>query len=225
MTLRAMVGTAAVLLLAALPARAADYSIKIQDKAAAPKEVQEPIRKLLADRAIQLLDAKGEMLAEVWLCKEVPGKATEAQIKNGLTYRELSESAVLGAIRLHKDTTDYRKQKVKAGVYTLRLGYQPEDGDHMGTAPYAEFALMCPAADDKSADTMEAKALFELSALTTKGHPSVWLLYPGKDAGEPKLLDKGEGTWVLMYKQPVAVGATKTSIGIGLTLVGVSSKA
>src|SRR5436305_1163606 len=87
---------------------------------------------------------------------------------------------------------DMTLRNVGAGVYTLRLAYQPEDGDHMGTAPYAEFALACPAAEDKNADTMEAKALHELSAQTTKGHPSVWVLFPGKDAAEPKLVNKGD---------------------------------
>jgi len=49
-------------------------------------------------------------------------------------------TTLLGALRVHKTEIDYRKQKLKEGVYTLRLAYQPADGDHMGTAPNAEFA-------------------------------------------------------------------------------------
>jgi len=97
------------------------------------------------------------------------------------------------------------------------------DGDHMGTAQYAEFLLISPAADDKKAGTMEAKALQEMSAKATKGHPGVFLLFPGKDAGDaPKLVNKGEGHWVLMYKQAILAGDKKGTMQIGLTLVGVS---
>ena len=229
MRFRTWAAAAVLFVLAALPLRAADnpYSVKVVDKTEPPKEENEPIRKLLGDRCVQLLDAKGGVLAEVWFCKALPAKATDAQIKNGLTYREVAETTVFGAIRFPKQAIDYRKQKIPAGVYTLRLAYQPMDGDHMGTAPYGEFCLLSPAADDKKAGTMEAKALHEMSAKTTNGHPGVLLLFPGgKDAGDtPKLLGKPENHWVLEWKQEVEVDGKKASINIGLVLIGVSSQA
>jgi hypothetical protein len=227
MTLRTIAGAAVLLLSTALPLRAADnpYTVKVTD-AAPPKEVQEPIRKLLAEKCVQVSTAKGDLLFELWFRTELPAKATEAQIKNGLTYREIPETTVTGAMRVAKAVTDYRKQTIMPGVYTLRLGFQPMDGDHMGTAQYSEFFLTSPAADDKKAATMDAKALQELSAKSTNGHPGVFLLFPGKDAGdEPKLVSKGEGHWVLMFKQPIIAGDKKGSMQIGLTMFGVSPAA
>ncbi len=224
MTCRTSGGVLVLLIAAALPLRAADnpYAIKTVD-AEPPKEVQEPIRKLLAGKAVQVSNAKGDLLFELWFRKELPAKATEAQLKNGLTYREIPESTVVGAVHVATPITDYRKQTIAPGAYTLRLGFQPVTGDHMGTAAYLEFFLLSPAADDKKPDTMEAKALHELSGKTTSGHPGVFLLFPGKDAGaEPKLVDKGEGHWVLMFKQPVAAGETKGTMPVGLTLFGAS---
>jgi hypothetical protein len=227
MTFRNLGCGTALALLTALPAWAADaYSIKTLDRTPAPNELQEPIRKLLSDRCVQLLDARGEVLAEVWMRKDVPARATEAQIKNGLTYKEVPESTLMGAIRYARQGTDYRKQKIPAGVYTLRLANQPQDGDHMGTAPYSEFLLLSPAAEDKQPDLMEAKALQELSAKTTNDHPGVLLLFPGKGAGaEPKLAKKEGGHWVLMLQQEVKAGDKKATLPVGLTLVGVSSAA
>ena len=228
MTFRIAGGLAAVLVLSVLPLRAADdsYSLKTMDKSPAPKELQEPIRKLLAERSVQLVNAKGDLLAEIWLRKDVPAKATDAQVKNGLTYREVPETTLFGAIRFPNGITDYRKQKIPAGVYTLRLANQPQDGDHMGTAPYSEFVLLSPAAEDKSADALETKALYELSAKSTGAHPAVWLLFPGaKDVAEPKLTDKGDGHQVLFFKQDVSAGDKKASIGVGLTLVGAAASA
>jgi hypothetical protein len=218
-------GLAVLLFLAALPVRAADYSVKTVDSAP-PTELADPVRKLLSDRCVQLLDGKGDVRAEVWFRKDVPARATEAQIKNGLTYREVQESTLVGAIRLPKGGTDYRKQKLPAGVYTLRMGQQPQDGDHMGTAPYSEFLLGSPAAEDKQPGTMSAKALHDLSGKSTGQHPAVFLLFPGKGAtADPKVVNKGEGHWVVLYQLEMKVGDKKAVLPIGLTLVGFSSAA
>jgi hypothetical protein len=203
-----------------------DYHIKTVDKTPAPKEVQEPILKLLGDRCVQMLDGKNDLLAEVWFRKDMPVKATEAQINNGLTYAEVAESSIFGVIRFPKQITDYRKQKIPAGVYTLRLANQPMDGDHMGTAPYSEFLLLSPAAEDKTPETMEAKKLQEMSGKTTGGHPAVLLLFPGK-GGEstPKLEKKEENHWVLLFLLDAKAGDKKAVLPVGLTLIGVSSSA
>ena len=220
MTLRTL-SWAALWCAAALPARAADpYSIKPVTEAA-PKELAEPVRKLMGDHAVQLLDAKGEVLAQVWFCKEVPAKAPAGA---ELTYQQLQESTVVGALKVAKQMRDYRKQKVKPGVYTLRYGNQPMDGDHMGTAPYAEFVLACPAAEDKSAAPMETKALHELSAKSTNSHVAIFLLFPGTGAAaEPKLVNKGEGHWVLFQQLDAKAGDKKAKLPVGLVLIGASS--
>jgi hypothetical protein len=229
MHLRPLAGAAVLLTWTILPAFAADsndYHINTVDKTPAPKEVQEPIRKLLGERCVQLLNAKNDILAEVWFRKDVAVKATEAQINNGLTYAEVPESTVFGVIRFPKQITDYRKQKIPAGVYTLRLANQPMDGDHMGTAPYSEFLLLSPAADDKTPGTMEAKKLQEMSGKTTGGHPAALLLFPGK-GGEttPKLEKKEEDHWVLFLLLDAKAGDKKAVLPVGLTLIGVSSSA
>jgi hypothetical protein len=206
----------------------AAYSVK-EGKTPLPEGIKEPIAKVMGERSFQFLDAKSNVLCEVWVRKEVPAKATTEQIKNGLTYRELQEGTVLGVVQFPKAITDYRKQNIKAGVYTLRLGFQPENGDHMGTAPFNEFCLLVPAAEDKKVDPLAGKELQELSTKASgTSHPAVLLLFPVplKDAGaDAKVVDKGEGHWVLTMKLELKVGDEKPSLGFGLTLVGVSSGA
>lgn len=216
-----------VVLLCALSAQAAPkYVVKTVDGVEPPKEVQEPVRKLLNNQCVQLLDAKGALMAELWFCKEVSAKATEAQVKNGLTYREVPVSTILAVMRVPKPIFDYRKQKIKEGVYTLRLGIQPQDGDHMGTAPYNEFCLVCPARDDKKPDLLEAKPLQELSAKSTDSHPGVLVLFPGTGAeATAKLVDKGEGHWVLLAQIDVVAGKIKAKLNLGITLIGTSASA
>ena len=199
-------------LLAAVPAFAADAKYGIKSAAVPPpKELAEPIRKLMSDQAVQLTDSKGAVLCDVWLRKELPVKATPDQLKNGLTYRDLEESTLIGAVGFQQPSSDYRKHKVKPGVYTLRLGFQPMDGDHMGTAPYSEFCLLVAAKDDTKPDLMETKQLQELSAKAIGGsHPGVLLLFPNeKPSDSPKLVEKENDQWVTMLKEPLTVGGKR----------------
>src|SRR5262249_11416747 len=152
---------------------------------------------------------KGKVLSELWFRKQVPAKAAP---KGTATYGDLQETSLLGAMKVVEPTTDYRKQKIKPGVYTLRLGIQPMDGDHMGTAPNREFCLLVPAADDKGPDPLPSqKELEDLSAKASgSSHPAVFLLFPNeKPAAAPQLVDKGNGQWVVNVKEE-AKGGGKT---------------
>ena len=228
MTFRTVRAAALVLLAVAGAAHAqAPYSIK-EAKTAPPKELKPAVAGLLDDNTVQLLDAKDALICEVWFRKEVPAKATEEQVKNGITLREIPETTVLGALRVHKTMIDYRKQKIKEGVYTLRLGYQPADGDHMGTAPNNEFCLPVPAADDKDAELMTPKALQEASTKATGGsHPGVFLLFPPKaKAPDAPTLEKDDmSDWIVTRAVEIKAGDARAKIGLMLTLIGVSTAA
>jgi len=211
----------AVLLFLASAARSDDKITFKVEKTDPPKELNDGIRSLLDAEAIQIQDGT-QTVATIWFRKALPSKAAPEQVKSGLTYREIPETTVVGAVQFTQPWTDYRKQKIAAGVYTLRLAFQPQNGDHMGTAPYNEFCLLSPAAKDTKADTMEPKELHELSATAAgSSHPSVMLLYPNnKPEDQPKVISKPNATWVLNVKRPVDAAGSKTSLGFGLTVVG-----
>lgn len=201
---------------------AAKYTVKVAE-AAPPAELADSIKQVLGGQAVQF-HAQGDLIAELWLRTEVPADATPEQLKNGVTYREVPQSTVLGAVRFVKPWTDYRKQVVKAGVYTLRLGYQPQDGDHMGTAPHSEFCVLVAAAKDKKIDPLEPKMMIELSAASLgTTHPGVLLLFPNSKPGkEPAMTPRPNNHFSLNTGSGIAVKGQKTTavLGIGLTLVG-----
>lgn len=215
-----------VLILGLVPLAAAQngkYTIKISDTAA-PKELADSVQKVLGKTSIQLLDAGGKSIGEFWFRNEIPADATAEQIKNGLTYREVRQSEILGAVRFDQDYTDYRKQKVKAGVYTLRLGYQPADGDHQGSSEFQEFLLVLGADKDKSTDLMEFKHLAETSAKSIgTGHAGVFMLAPNATPGaKAEIVARPKNHWVINTKGDIVVGGKKAgaSFGIGLNVVG-----
>jgi hypothetical protein len=216
---------AAVVLLALLGrAAAADkFTVKVED-VPPPKELAEPVRALLDSKAMTVVDEKGKVLCTVWARKSLGTKAAADQAKAGLAYANLDETTVVGAVRFPDVWVDYRKQKTKPGVYTLRLGIQPMDGDHMGTAPYNEFCLLCGADKDPKPDTMDPMALHELSAKSGgRKHPSIMLLYPNpKPADAPALAAKPNDTWVLNFRVPATAAGQKTALGFGLVVFGVT---
>jgi hypothetical protein len=206
--------------------RAADYAIKT-DKAAPPKQLADEVAKELSGTSIQFTQ-DGDTVCTVWFCTSVPSIGTPAQAKNGLTYQEIKQGTLIGAIEIVRaGFQDYRKQKLPTGVYTLRLGFQPMDGDHMGTAPNREFLLLSPADADKKVDAIDdGKALAELSAKTTKsGHPAVLLLFPSKPASPPELVQQKEppNHWTINAQTDAVVEKKSYPMGISLTVVGQTS--
>jgi hypothetical protein len=210
-------------LFAAVPLYAAEPKLSAKvEKVAAPDALADPVRKLLDEQALVVRDGDAEVMT-VWFRTEIPAKATEEQVKNGLTYREIPEGTLVGAIRFPAKFTDFRKQEIAAGVYTLRFAVQPDIGDHTGTAPHPEFCLMCQAKEDKSAGPVEKKKLIEVSSLVNEGrHPAVLLLWPnnGTDASV-KVVSKGDGVYVALVKRAVAAGEQKTTLGFAVTVAGV----
>lgn len=209
---------AAAALLALLgPAPAADkFTVKVE-AAPPPKELAEPVRALLDSKAMTVADDKGKVFCTIW-----PRKAVET--KGELAYTAIEEGAIVAAVKFPDTWIDYRKQKTKPGVYTLRLSVQPMDGDHMGTAPFNEFGLLCGADTDTKPDPIEAMALHELSARSGgRKHPGVMLLFPNpKPAAAPAVAGKPNDTWVLNFRVPATADGKKADMGFGLVISGVT---
>lgn len=200
-------------------AAAADWMAETT-KADPPAELAGPVRAVLDGAAVSVSD--GAPVLTVWFRGAVPAKATAEQVLNGLTYREIPDGTLVGAVRFDRPFIDFRKQEVAVGVYTLRFAVQPETGDHMGTAPHQDFLLLVPAAKDAAPDPLEPKALFKKSAAVTGGdHPAVLLLFPhtGTDAAV-RVADKAEGVKVLTLRRPVDVDGEKATLGFAVTVAG-----
>lgn len=221
--LRAMVAILGVLWpISLIFGQAGGYSVKVE-KFDPPKEVAPEVAKVLSTQVLRVLDKQGQVLCEIWLRDSVP----LAKPPSGETvrYRDLAETTLLGVIRWVQPGSDYRKQKIKPGVYTLRLAYQPEDGDHMGTAPYTEFLLLTPHELDKSPAAFDSpKDLHDLSAKAAgSNHPAVFLLFPAKPLAQPEIRDHGNGHFVLHAGTSALINGKKVILPIALTVVGHSS--
>jgi hypothetical protein len=214
--IRQLRAAACVLTLALAAGRASSagtYTLA-QGAGAPPTELPAALRAVLADDGLEVKGANG-VLCDVWLRKEVPVAAAASQ-ELGVTFGQIAEGTLLGVMRIGTDTTDYRNQKIKAGLYTLRYAWSPVDGNHQGVAPQRDFALLSPVVADSDPATVSRDEAIKRSTNTTGSkHPSVWSLSPGDDsAGAPVLKYQDDAqSWVLTFRLSLA-GGTKLAVGM-----------
>jgi hypothetical protein len=192
------------------------------DSQRAPDALAKTIRDVMEEQVCHINDGETGLMT-VYFRKTISARATAEQIKNGLTYREIPETTLIGAVKLHKAFVDYRKQEIPVGVYTLRLVFQPDTGDHTGTAPHTEFLLLCPASADKSPDETDVKTVVDMSKKATGGdHPGVLLLVPDQgDKAKPALTER-DSTAVLHVRRALDVNGKESSLGFGIVVKGIS---
>ena len=190
------------LLLASL---AAFGQYKAEPAGAPPSEVAPAIAQVLQKDGTRITN-NGKAYCEIWFRTDNPAAAKSAE--DGTTV-PVAMGALLGVIRFGGSGSDRRGQSVKAGVYTLRYGIMPINGDHQGAAPQRDFLLMIPAADDKD---LNATPAFEaVVAMSRKAsgtpHPAV-LSFWKADPSTPGFAKQGDSDWVLQTKVgdiPIAV--------------------
>ena len=218
---RAAFAAAAVFAFAATAA-AQNYTAAMVTQAP-PTELSTAIKGVLDSQAIEVKDASG-VLCDIWLRKDIP-TVPPPGMTLGIVYPQLAPGTLVGAIRFPAEVIDFRDQKIKPGVYTLRYELNPVDGNHQGVAPQRDFLLLGPAADDTTTDTLDFKPLVKLSKeTTTHNHPSVWSLMPpdGAPAQLPGVApqDSDNGTIQVLFFQ-ANLGAKPATMG--LVVVGTSS--
>ena len=207
-----------VLFLSCGPALAADSYTLEKISGAPPADVPASLRDAVRPEALEV-KAPGGALCEIWLRKEVP-VATTPSTDLGVTFGQIAEGTLLGVMRIAAPTTDYRQQKIKPGLYTLRYANTPVDGNHQGVAPQRDFALLSPVADDADAATVSRDEAIKRSTKTTGSkHPSVWSLGPGDDSSAAPALRFQEDlqTWVLSFRLPLSGGS---QVSVGMVVVG-----
>ncbi|MGF1579608.1 MAG: hypothetical protein ACFCD0_09610 [Gemmataceae bacterium] len=200
------------------------YKIKKVEEAV-PNKLKAGIQKLFGNDAVQFKTADGELIATFWFRKSIPVRAGKDEIKKGVTYKALNDTEILGAVNFAQSWRDYRGQKISKGIYTLRFGMQPQDGDHMGTSMHPEFCVLLSAKFDPKAGHLPPQEMAERSAASIRrSHPAVFLLFPSKKAKgkELQLIAPADEHVALTIERNVTAGgeATDGKIGLVLAVVG-----
>ena len=209
--------------LAASFAAADDGKLTVVEKS--PAGVAEKMVAALNSRG-QQIEAGGSVIGSVWLVKQLDAKA---DFKPSLAVKyPLTPGQLVGVIEVVKKSefTDFRGQDVAAGVYTLRYGQQPVDGNHVGTSDLADFLLAIPAKLDTDPALLKmSEAMHKLSAKTAgSNHPAIFSLLPPKaDEKTPTLThDTGKHFWILSLIADGKAGDAAIKVPLRVVIVGVS---
>lgn len=194
-----------------------------------PPALADAIKATLEPKGFRIADGSGKALATVWLRKAIPASAKPGEPKGAILFPFLAEGELLGAIQYAAEGRDYRDQSIAPGIYTLRYGVQPMNGDHLGVSTYRDYVLLSPSAKDKDAAALKQKDLEKRSAeVAGSNHPSVLMLLkaPG-DSATPKAAmvnDQEKNLWGAVLPISVAVKgeAAPAKSAVQLVVVGIA---
>jgi hypothetical protein len=225
--LRRVLPLALAIALPAAAARAQD-SYKVEAlKEGPPASLAAAVKGTLAASGYRVLDDQGKPYAEFWLRSAVPASGAPAGPKGTVLFPILAEGELLGAIRFSEEGGDYRDQPISAGVYTLRYGLQPVNGDHLGVSPYRDFVLLVPAAKDTGVAPVTGDALMKQSAEAAgTNHPAVLMLLaaPGPAPEGPTLVhDEAQNTWGVVVPLGLQVKGQSGAPALPIQLVVVGA--
>jgi len=191
-----------------LTATAVVAQYKSQPTGDPPSEAAAPILGAVNKTGTKVVAENGTAYAEIWLRSTMPTGPNTGE--SSVTLPTIPAGALLGLLRFPAKGSDRRGQTIAPGVYTLRYGNYPVNGNHQGASPQRDFLVLAPAALDKSADALaDFDALMELSRKASgTPHPAV-LSFWKSDADQKSGFEKqGEKDWVLTTK----LGDTLVSI-------------
>jgi hypothetical protein len=180
----------------------------------APEELAPGIKAQLQTTGAKV--SLGEATLEIWLVNGVPATAP------GPGWSNVESGTLVGAMRVTGPFKEIRGKVVKPGVYTLRYGQQPQNGDHLGISPFREYLLLSPAAVDRDPKVLGFDGAVAVSKQTVgTAHPSSLSLDPPEDAPGAVLSayknESGHDGIVFEIKQG---GKGTATVKFGLILAG-----
>jgi len=208
------------ILLASSLAVAEDH--KIGTVKEAPKGLSKDITAKLNPAGIRISGPDGTV-CDVWLLKSlavVPGFKPTLSV-----YYPLTPGQLIGALQVPKKTVykDFRGQELAPGIYTLRYGQQPEDGNHIGTSELADFLLALPGKIDQSSKTIQGfdKLASHSAKAAGSTHPAIFSLLPAEKSPKKAALkhDEDNEYWVLSL--PAKGKAKDKDVPVGLRFVAI----
>lgn len=195
--LRTALAAAAALTLAG-GAFAADQPVLGAAEGPPPFETSNEIYAALEEEGVSATLASGTRL-DFWFVWEQPGGEGSAP---GATFPELSVGTLVGVVQISDEWTDYKGNPIEPGVFTMRYGNRPEDGNHMGVSVHLDFVLLVPIEEDTTVEVEWAQSDLNLMsfAATGIGHPAVMSLAPNWEGVTETVIfeDDAEG-WALAY--------------------------
>ena len=187
-----------------------------------PKGLAQKVSKVLNPVGYRISGSADKIVCEIWFRKDLT-ILKDFEPEGDLVY-PIPPGSLIGAIHFPKGGSDFRQQKIKQGVYTLRYAHQPIDGAHLDTASHRDYLLVCAAAEDKSLAVVGEDEGVELSKKASgTEHPAILSLRPpqeGRDTLPIMVHDEDFNLDILVAKTSGKAGSEAKDVQIELVTVG-----
>jgi len=180
---------------------------------AVPEEVSLQTRDVI-NAGSYTVSVDSQVSAQFWFRKDAQTAASPSS-ELGVAFGQLQPGSLMGVVQLVQAWSDYKTNSIQPGIYTMRYGVMPSDGNHMGVSPYRDFLLLIPAAQDTDPNNTYSLAELVTSSLQASGvpHPAVLALFPiWEEISEPTLTKNEMDQWTIAIKLGGQV--------VGLVVVG-----
>jgi hypothetical protein len=209
----------------------AQESIKVGAlKQPPPESLAAEVRSVLGGDGFRIQDGQGKTIADIWLRKAVPASEMPSGPKGAVLFPFLADGEFVGVLQFTVEGHDYRDQPIAKGVYSLRYGLQPINGDHLGVSTYRDYLLLVPAAKDRSLALLPRKQLEERSSESAgTSHPAVFLLQaPPPNSSKTTAgvaRDAEKNTWSVVFPLSIQVKGHGDPVAQPVSLVIIGAAA
>jgi len=215
-----------IVLTFAITATAAEHRVEVLKDAPPTDELSDEVAAQVGAIGWRVIRGTKTTVCEVWPCKEWNVKAGFQPTPEDLY--PFQPGQLIGVVRFRRRGSDFRDQDISRGVYTLRYGLQPVDGNHEGTSPTRDFLLMVKAEDDESAEPMDMDTLNDLSAEAAESsHPAMLCLQKVEgEAGDTPTIrhDEDQDWWIVRFANKAAAGGQTTQLPVDVVVAGAADE-
>ncbi len=205
-------------------------SIKVETRKQPPPAALVPeLIGALDGQSLRIRDGQDKDVAEIWLRKATTTSEKPSGAKGAIQFPFLADGELLGILEFTEEGHDYRDQSIAKGIYTMRYGLQPVNGDHLGVSTYRDYVLLLPASKDKALSPPTRKQLEERSAESAgTSHPASFLLLMAPKDAKPSaavLHDSEKNTWSVILPLRLQIkGQSEPAIyPVQLVMVGTAA--
>ena len=201
---------------------AAEHRVVTLEESLPADVLSEDISSRISKKGFIVIRGESRTVCQIWLCRDWP-VAADFKATSEVLY-PFKPGQLIGALRYKRKGSDFRDQDIARGVYTLRYGQQPVDGNHEGTSPTRDFLLLVRGDADKSSEPMDPKRVFELSTEAAESsHPALLSLQKVGVDGEkfPAMrYNEDQDWWIVQLNGQATAGDTTHDLRLDFVVAG-----
>lgn len=218
--------TVLILLTISASAMADEHRLEVTTDGLPTDDLSAEIAGALSTDGYKVIRGKKRTVCEIWLCKEWP-VAADFEATTEVNY-PFKPGQLIGVIRFKRKGPDFRDQIISRGVYTLRYGQQPVDGNHEGTSATRDFLMLVNAEEDRTIEPPDAQTLIEKSSdAAGSNHPAMLCLQKAESDAEevPSLRVDEDHEWTVLQLNGKAKAADAAAdLRLDVVVVGIAAE-